>query len=256
MGSTEAAPPVAPPPPEARSGPAHAADTVYGTPAMADAREELRVSHGAIKAGKVMLDQAEARVRDGRDGYGWSAEAWHGGDMDRIWLKTEGEGSFGEPPEQAEIQALYSRALDPWWNLQVGVRYDLQPNPERGHVVLGVEGLAPYWFKIDAAIFLSEKADLTARIEAEYDQRLTRKLILQPRVEFDLSAGDVPELGVGSGFSQAEIGLRLRYEVVPEFAPYVGVQYDRQFGDTASYSRGRGDDVGGWSFLVGLRTWF
>lgn len=140
--------------------------------------------------------------------------------------------------------------------LTPGSRYDFQPNPERAHLVVGVQGLAPYWFEIDGALFLSEKGNLTTRFEAEYHQRLTQRLILQPRVEFDLAARNVPEIGVGSGLSKAEAGLRLRYEFVPEFAPYVGVEYERAFGNTADFSRAAGEKVGGWSFLVGLRTWF
>jgi len=257
MGAMEAeAPPVAPPPPAALSGPANAADAVYGPEAMAEAREELRATHGSIRTYKVLIDQLEMQVRNGRDGYSWNAEAWYGGDINRLWVKTEGEGDFGSSPEQAEVQALFSQAIDPWFNLQAGVRYDLRPQPQRAHLVLGIQGLAPYWFEIDAALFLSEKGDLTARFEAEYEQRLTRKLMLQPRVEFDLSAQDAREIGLGSGLSQAAAGLRLRYEFVPEFAPYVGVQYERRFGDTASFSRARGDGVGGWSFLVGVRAWF
>jgi copper resistance protein B len=119
-----------------------------------------------------------------------------------------------------------------------------------------VQGLAPYWFEVDAAAFLSTKGDLTARVEAEYDQRITQRLILQPRVEFDLAAQDVPELGIGSGLSTAELGARLRYEFKPQFAPYVGVEYERAFGDTADFRRAEGEDVGGWSFLIGLRAWF
>lgn len=249
-------PPVAPPPPEALSGPAHAADAVFGAEAMAEARDVLRREHGSITTYKVLLDQLELRVQNGRDGYAWNAEAWYGGDINRFWLKTEGEGNFGERLDQAEVQALYSRAIDPWWNLQAGLRYDLRPNPQRAHLVLGIEGLAPYWFEVDAALFLSEKGDVRARFEAEYDQRLTQKLILQPRVEFDLSAQDVPEIGLGSGLTQAEAGLRLRYEFKPEFAPYVGVHYERRFGDTARYSRAAGEDAGGWSLLMGVRAWF
>ena len=249
-------PPVAQPPPEALSGPAHAADAVYGSQPMAEARNALRVEHGSMRTYRLLIDQLEAQVRKGRDGYGWNAEAWYGGDINRLWLKSEGEGRFGESPEHAEVQALFSHAIDPWWNLQAGVRHDFRPDPERTHLVLGIEGLAPYRFEIDAALFLSHKGDLTARFEAEYDQRLTGKLILQPRVELDLAAQKVPEIGIGGGLSEAEAGLRLRYELAPEFAPYVGVQYQRRFGETADFSRARGDDAGGWSFMVGARAWF
>ncbi len=250
------APPVAPPPPAAFSGPEHAADAIYGQAASARARKQLRDEHGNVIAHKVLIDQLELKTRDGRDGYSWNAQGWYGGDINKLWIKSEGEGSFGERPEQAEVQALYSRAINPWFNLQGGVRYDFQPNPERAHLVIGIQGLAPYWFEVDGALFLSNKGDLTARFEAEYDQRITQKLILQPRIEVDLAAQDVPELGIGAGLSTAEAGLRLRYEIVPEFAPYIGVEYERSFGNTADFSRAAGEKVGGWSLLTGVRLWF
>ena len=250
------APPKGPAPAGAFSGPAHAADLIYSPAAMAEARAESREEHGSMETYKVLVDQLEAKVRDGRDGYAWDAQAWYGGDIDKLWLKTEGEGAFGSSPEGAEVQALWSHAIDPWFDLQAGVRYDIQPDPERAHLVLGVQGLAPYWFEVDAAAFLSNKGDLTARLEAEYDLRLTQRLILQPRVEFDIAAQDVAELGIGSGLSSGELGARLRYEIRPEFAPYLGVEHERAFGDTADFRRAAGEDVGGWSLLVGLRTWF
>ena len=249
-------PPAAPPPPGALGGPAHAADAVFPAGQMNAARSVFRDEHGAIRTYRVLIDQLEARIQNGRDGYAWDGEAWYGGAIDRLWLKTEGEGTFGSGPEQAEVQALWSRALDPWFNLQAGVRYDIRPTPDRGYLVLGIEGLAPYWFEVDGAVFLSQKGDLSARFEGEYEQRITQRLILQPRIDLDFSLQDVPELGIGSGLSSAEAGLRLRYEIVPEFAPYVGVHYGRAFGDTAAFRRAAGRDVGGLSFLVGVRTWF
>jgi copper resistance protein B len=218
--------------------------------------DKLIAEHGGYTGYMVLFDRLEYRAVDGRDGYAWDAEGWYGGDYNRVWLKTEGEGEFGGHVESAEVQALYSRAVNPWFNLQAGVRYDIRPKPDRAHLVLGVQGLAPYWFEVDAAAFLSNRGDLTARLEAEYDQRITNRLILQPRVEFDLAAQDVPELGIGAGLSSAEAGLRLRYEIKREFAPYVGVQYERRFDKTADFARSAGDDVGGWAVLVGLRSWF
>jgi copper resistance protein B len=251
------APSVAPPPPEALSGPEHAADAVWDPKLMAEKRAEALIDeHGGFTGYKVLLDRFEYRAVQGRDGFAWEGEGWYGGDYDRLWVKTEGEGAFGEAVEGAEVQALYSRAIDPWFNLQAGVRYDIRPEPARAHLALGVQGLAPYWFEVDGALFLSDKGELTARLEAEYDQRITNRLILQPRVELDLSAQDVPELGIGAGLSSAEAGLRLRYEFVPEFAPYVGVQYERRFGDTADFARAAGEDADGWAALVGLRAWF
>lgn len=256
-GAASAAPTVAPPPPAALSGPEHAADLVWNPQIMAQKRRaRLIAEHGGYTGHMVLLDRTEARSRDGGDGYAWDWEGWYGGDYNRLWVKTEGEAGFGEPIQTAEAQALFSRAISPWFNLQTGVRYDLRPKLDRAHLVLGVQGLAPYWFEIDAAAFLSDKGDLTARIEAEYDQRITNRLILQPRVEIDLAARDVPETATGAGLSSVEAGLRLRYEIKREFAPYFGVQYERAFGDTAKFARAAGEDVGGWSFLVGLRSWF
>lgn len=257
-GMGEAAPPpVAPPPPAAFSGPEHAATTVYDPALFLRKREqELIEEHGGFVTWMFMADQLEYQSREGAGGYKWDFQGWYGGDYDKLWLKSEGEGSFGESPEQAEVQALYSRALDPWFNLQIGVRHDFRPDPERTHLVLGIEGLARYWFEFDGALFLSNKGDLTARLEAEYDQRITQKLILQPAVEVNLAAQDAPEIGVGSGLSSAELGARLRYEFVPEFAPYIGVEYERAFGHTADFRRFAGEDVGGWSLVAGIRLWF
>jgi copper resistance protein B len=249
-------PPIAPPPAAAFSGPEHAADLVYAPAAMAAAREGMRKEHGDLRGSKILIDQLESKIRNGRDGFAWDAQGWHGGDINKLWLKTEGEGAFGEGLEKAEVQALWSHAIDPWFDLQTGLRYDFRPDPSRAYLVLGVQGLAPYWFEVDVAGFVSNKGDVSARAEAEYDLRLTQKLILQPRVEFDLALQDVPELGIGSGLSTAELGARLRYEVRPEFAPYVGVEYERAFGGTADFRRAAGEDRGGWSLLLGLRTWF
>ncbi|MBB5684687.1 copper resistance protein B [Sphingobium boeckii] len=240
----------------ASNGPEHAADAVWGADAMAAARRAVYTEHGAFRGGRLLLDRLEHRTRDGRDGYAWEAEAWYGGDYDRLWLKTEGEGGFGGSLESAEAQALWSHALDPWFNLQAGIRYDIRPKPGRAHLVIGIQGLAPYFFEIDAAAFLSDRGDLTARVEVEYDQRITNRLILQPRAEFNLAAQDVRAIGVGAGLSSIEAGLRLRYEFVPEFAPYLGISYERKLGNTAAFARAAGDDVGGSMFVAGLRAWF
>jgi copper resistance protein B len=252
----KADPPVGPPSAAAMSGPSHAADAIFGASAMAPAREIVRMEHGAITSSMILIDQLEALIGKGKDGYAWSAQGWYGGDIDRLWVKTEGESRFGERVESAEVQALWSHALDPWWNLQAGIRQDLRAGPDRTYAVVGIQGLAPYWFEVDGALFLSDKGDVTARIEAEYDLRLTQKLILQPAAEFNLSAQHVPELGIGSGLSTTEVGLRLRYQFVPEFAPYIGVKYERAYGDTADFRRAQDEKTGGWKFLVGIRSWF
>jgi copper resistance protein B len=122
--------------------------------------------------------------------------------------------------------------------------------------VLGLQGLAPYWIEVDAALFLSDKGDMTARLEAEYDFRITQKLILQPRAELELSAQKVPELDLGSGITKAEVGVRLRYEIRPELAPYVGIEYERALSATAELKRLGGEEPGDWFLTVGVRTWF
>ena len=235
----------------------HLADRVWGADAMASSREnDLRREHGGMTYYQVLFNLAEYQARKGSDGYRWDGEAWVGGDINRLWLKSEGEGGFGKALESAEVQALYSHALDPYWNLQAGVRYDFKPNPSRTYATIGIEGLAPYQFEVEGALFLSDKGDVLARAEGYYDQRITNYFVLQPRVEANFAAQDVRETGIGSGLTDLEAGLRLRYEGRREFAPYIGVSWERQFGDTARFSRARGDDTGGFSFVAGVRTWF
>lgn len=246
----------APPPAAALGGPIHAADGVWGAGAMAPSRVTLRTEHGAMSFAKVMIDRFEWSSRAGRDGVAWDAEAWHGDDIDKVRLKSEGEAAFGEGLEHGEAQLLWSRAADPWFDLQAGLRQDFGPGPDRTYAVLGVQGLAPYWFEVEAAAFVSHKGEVSARIEAEYDLRITQRLILQPAAEIDLQLQDVPELGLGAGLSTAEAGLRLRYEISPQFAPYVGAQYERAFGDTARFRRAAGERRGGWSLVLGARAWF
>jgi copper resistance protein B len=258
-------PPVAPPPPGAFSGPAHAADLVFGSERMAPVREHIVREHGAILTHRFILDEFEVKLGGGHVGYGWDAQFWYGGDINKLWLKTKGEGEFDGELEHAEVQALWSRAIDPWFDMQLGVRHDFRAGPQtshqvaaeqRTHAVLGVQGLAPYWIEVEGMLFLSTKGELTARFEAEYDLRITQRLVLQPALELDFSFQNIPEIGVGAGLSTAEIGARLRYEIEPNFAPYVGVQYERGFGNTARFTRSVGRKVGGWNLLVGIRTWF
>jgi copper resistance protein B len=251
-----AAPPVGPPPATAFAGPEHAAEALFGAQAMRSAREEMLRMHGRMATHRFRLDRLEVGTGGEGETYAWDADFFYGEPLDRLWIKSEGEGGFGGELEHGEVQALWSHALTPFFDLQAGLRYDFAPDPQRGHLVLGLQGLAPYWIEVDAAAFLSDEGDLTARLEVEYDLRITQRLILQPRVEVDLSAQDVPELRIGSGLTSAEAGIRLRYEIVPEFAPYVGVQYERAFGRTADFREARGEDAGALTLLAGLRIWF
>ena len=255
-GAMDMAPiPAAPPPAAAGSGPARAADAIWGADAMRASREALVVANGGMNVLWLQGDRLEYRAREGRDGYLWDVQGYYGGDIDKFWFKSEGEGAFGGEMESAEVQGLWSHAIGPWFDLQAGVRQDLT-GPERTYAVLGVQGLAPYMFEVDAAAFLSNKGDLTARVEAELDQRITQRLILQPRAEANLSAQDVPELGIGAGLSSLELGLRLRYEFAREFAPYVGVEQEWKLGQSADYARLAGEDSSVTNYVAGIRFWF
>ena len=235
---------------------ANYADRVWGQSAMQPAREALRREHGGGTFSRVTLDLAEIKIADGDEGYKFESDAWFGGDINRFVLKAEGEGEFGDEIESVELKALYSRAVGPYFNLQAGVRQDLGAGPDRTHAVLGVEGLAPYWLEVDGYLYLSTEGELRASASAEYDQRLTQRLILQPKVEFDLSAQDIPELGIGSGLTSAELGLRLRYEFVREFAPYIGVVHEEKFGRTADYARAAAGSSNSTNVVIGIRAWF
>jgi len=183
------------------------------------------------------------------DAYVWDLQGWLGDDYRKVWIKAEGEYENGGSAEENELQVLYSRAWTPFFDWQAGIRYDFDPTPSRAHLVLGLQGLAPQWFEIDTALFLSEDGDVSARFEAEYDLLLTQRLVLQPRLELELSAADVPEIGIGSGVTSSEFGLRLRYELHRKFAPYVGVNWIRFYGETAEYVK-YDDDL---SVILGVR---
>lgn len=234
----------------------HYADSLFAPTVMAKARHDMMVESGGQPFHQVMFNLAEYQSSQGRDGYRWDGEAWFGGDIDRLWLKGEGEGALHRGIDSAQVQALYSHAIGPYFNLQAGVRHDFQPSPDRTYATIGFEGLSPYMFEVEGALFLSTKGDLLGRLDGYYDQRITQRLILQPRVELNLSAQDVPETRLGTGLTDAELGLRLRYEIRRQFAPYVGVSYVAQTGRTADFTRAAGKDPATTSFVAGVRLWF
>jgi len=247
-------PPGNAPPPLVRHD--RSADAFYGAPAMAEAEARMMGAHGGGIYHQILFNLAEYQAQRGRDAYRWSGEAWIGGDLDRLVVKSEGEGAFGRDVENADIQALYSHAIDPYWDLQAGLRQAFQPGPNRPYAVLAIEGVAPYWVETEASLFLSSKGDLLARAEAYYDQRITERLVLQPRAELNFAAQTVRENRIGAGLSDAEFGLRLRYEIRREFAPYVGLSWERRVGSTARLARDAGEKAGGARFVTGLRFWF
>jgi copper resistance protein B len=232
----------------------HVADALFGAGPMSKARDTLSDEHGGGLISKVMANVFELTTASGDKGYRWDLEGWYGSDLHRFVLKTEGEGTRDDV-DAAEIQALYSRAVGRYTDLQTGVRYDFEPDGA-AYATVGVETLFPYWFDVEGALFLSEKGDAFARIEGSYDVRFTQRLILQPSVEIILAAQDVPESEIGSGFSSAEVGLRLRYDIRREFAPYVGINYERRFGRTADLAMAGGGEDEETTVVIGVRAWF
>lgn len=244
-----------PPPPEAGSGPPRAADAIWGAEAMRASRQDLQAHHGDFPLFWFQADRAEVQLRDGANGYLWDIQSYYGTPTRRIWFKSEGEGSFGEDIEDAEIQALYSRAITPFFDVQAGVRQDVA-GADTTYGVLGIQGMAPYMFEVDAALFLSHRGDITARVEAEVDQRITQALILQPRAEVSFAAQDIQQSGIGAGIDKIELGVRLRYEIIKEFAPYIGIEHSWRVGDSARFARIAGEDSRVTSFVAGIRFWF
>jgi copper resistance protein B len=254
MGSMQNMSPMNEPPPEAFSGPDHAADKFYGEENMAPVREELG-KLGAVTVSKILVERAETRITNGKDGYAWDVTAWTGGDIDKLWMKSEGEGVYGGKIEKMEVQALWSHAIAPYFDFQAGVRTDFAP-VSRTYLAVGVLGLAPYRFEVDTAAFLSDKGDLTARFQGTYDQFITQRIIFQPRLEANFALQDIRETGTGAGISDIGVGARLRYEVAREFAPYIGVEWNNQLGRTARFTRTAGGDPNSLNFLIGIRAWF
>jgi copper resistance protein B len=231
------------------------ADQLYDAGQMGRARNVLADEHGGALSSKVMANILEYTATDKDSGYRWDLEAWYGGDINRVVFKTEGEGVEGDGTQAAETQALYSRAVGRYTDVQVGIRYDFEPDSQ-AYATVAVETLLPYWFEVEASLFLSDRGDFFGRLEGSYDLRLTQRLVLQPRLELELAAQNVPEAHIGSGLSSAELGLRLRYDIRKEFAPYIGVNFAKTFGQTAQFARANGEDEEETSVVIGLRAWF
>ena len=204
---------------------------------------------------KVMIDELEVQDADGSNPWVLDGQAWVGKDLQKLWFKVEAERSDGEI-EDAELQALYSQAIAPYWDVQLGIRHDFKPTPSRSWAVIGVQGLAPYFFEIDTALFFGESGRTAFRVSAEYELLFTQRLILTPEFNADFYGQNDADIGVGSGLSDVEVGLRLRYEIRREFAPYIGVNWNKSFGNTAEFSRNEGKDTNDVQWVVGVRAWF
>jgi len=204
-----------------------------------------------------MLKVDKLELRDVDDGTAlvWDAQAWMGKDLNKLWIKTEGE-RMNAATEEGSVELLYSRAIAPFWDLQAGWRHDFRPEPNRDWVAFGLKGLAPYLFEVDATVYVGESDRLAAGLAVEYEYMFTQKLILSPELEMSFYSKDDEAVGIGSGLSGMEAGLRLRYEIVREFAPYIGVSWWRKFGNTADYATEEDGEVSDVEFVAGFRLWF
>lgn len=206
--------------------------------------------------GQLLLNRFEGyRGNDGGTGVRLDAQAWWGTDLNRLWLKVDGSRSDGRLGA-TRTELLYNRAFAPYFGWQAGLRHDFGGGPGRDWAAFGVQGLAPYWFDVEATAYVGPSGRTALRLEAEYDLRITQRLVLQPDLEVRLFGRSDPERGIGSGLSGAEFGLRLRYEVTRKFAPYVGVDWERSFGGTADLARRNGRPVGESRIVAGVRFWF
>ncbi len=210
---------------------------------------------------KIIADQTEYRFNNnGKNTVRWDMQGWRGTDYNKLWVKFEGDHEPTTRAGNLELQTLYSHSVSAFWDFQIGGRYDRFYSPglvnDRFLAVIGFQGLAPYWFDVEPALFVSDNGDISARVTATYDLLFTQRLILQPRLEVNAALTEAAQFGVGKGINDAQLGLRLRYEVRRELAPYVGIAWQRQFGSTANLARAGGEAVSNVSLIAGLRWWF
>lgn len=200
------------------------------------------------------IDQLETRSGD-EDPHVLEAQAWLGYDLNKLWIKTEVERVNGTN-ESAELQLLYGRAIAPFWDFQIGLRRDVDPQPERNWAVVGFQGLSPYYFEIDSALFIGESGRSAFRFEAEYEQMITQRLVLIPEMELNFFGQTDLETDTGSGLASSEVGLRLAYEIRREFAPYIGVNWEAKHGETKRLAIEEGENTEDTQFVVGFQAWF
>jgi copper resistance protein B len=202
----------------------------------------------------VLFDQLEWQGGE-TGGLSIDNKTWIGGDINRLWLRAEGESTDGRP-ENAQMHAMYGRSISRWWDVVAGLRQDFRPGPSQGWLAIGIQGLAPQWFEVEATAYLGRAGRTHARFELEYELLLTNRLILQPLIEAEVYGKSDPQRGIGAGLSSIDGGLRVRYEFRREFAPYIGVVWHRALFGSADYARADGDPVGTTRLAFGVRTWF
>jgi copper resistance protein B len=203
----------------------------------------------------VLVDRFEGWDSDGHGAFAWEVEGWRGTDLNRLWVRSEGERTGGVT-ESADVELLFGRSVSPWWDVVGGLRHDFGEGPSQTFAAFGVQGLAPYKFEFAATAYVGQSGQTALRLEAEYDTLLTNRLILQWVAEAEAYGRSDERRGIGTGLNTFEAGMRLRYEVRREFAPYVGVVWERRFGDAADWHRAEGEDINGVRIVAGVRFWF
>jgi len=203
----------------------------------------------------LIFNQLEGRWNGSNTEFRWEGQGWVGTDYDKLWIKSEGTLQSGGVLDDGQHQFLYGRAITTYFDLQGGLRSDIDSRPTRNWAAFGIQGLAPHFFDLEVTGFVSVQGHLAAKLEASYDLLLTQRLILQPQIELDIYSKADPVRLVGAGFSDIDTGLRLRYEFNRKFAPYLGVVYEGKFGQTASYAKRAGESTGDFRFVFGLRIW-
>jgi copper resistance protein B len=203
-----------------------------------------------------IFNELEGRFNGSNTEFRWDGQGWVGTDYDKLWIKSEGTLQSNGTLDDGQQQFLYSRAVTTSFDLQGGLRSDIDSRPTRNWAAFGIQGLAPYFFDLELTGYVSGEGHLAGKLEASYDLLLTQRLILQPQIEVNLYSKADPARLVGAGFSDIDTGLRLRYEFTRNFAPYLGVVYEGKFGQTASYARRVGESTGDFRFVFGVRAWF
>lgn len=212
--------------------------------------------HGESINSYVLIDRLETSdANEAGDPFAWEVLGWVGTDLNRFWFRSEGE-LFDSNLESGDIELLYGRAVARWWDAVVGIRHDFGEGPSRTFAAFGLMGLAPYMFEVEATAYIGEGGQTGLGVEAEYEMLFTNRLIAQWLVEAEAWGRDDPRRGIGSGLSTVEAGVRLRYEIDRQFAPYIGIVRERAFGGTADLRRAGGVDIDDTRVVAGVRIWF
>ncbi|HWU77947.1 MAG TPA: copper resistance protein B [Rhodanobacter sp.] len=210
---------------------------------------------GDHAVGMLLFDQLEAAHGYDANTQAWELEGTYGRDLDKLWVRAEGERRAGTV-RHGDVEAFWYHGIAAYWGSQLGMRHDFGVGPQRQWAAIGVEGLAPYFFDVQATAYIGSAGRTAARFRADYEVLFSQRLMLQPELEFNFHGKDDPARKTGRGLSDVSLGLRLRYEILRQFAPYIGISWVRRVGKTANYARADGEQVFEQQFVAGIRLWF